>query len=462
MMKRKQHQNDHEDEEIQVQENNQPTPNISLQLISCFLTLNELAVVARCSNQWYKAVTRKEFFNMYKNGENGFDFNGKNFPSFCSSPFRYILRSLSFSNKKLGIANLNFIPQLKKLNSLSLELDLSLEENIIFDYLATFRLFPRSMRKLELYVERSDASGIWLSQLTHAMSSLVQINELHIREKYGPMYINNYSIISSLINLENLIIDRFQLSHRDSIIAAVRSLPKLREFNVNCVIYNEIMIFLRNLCAQPGAPPFLMQIPTIAFIKDGESGECAQLLSQLPSLKHIRYDWDSNCSVPTVLAPLVKFLDISCSEITENDIDTIISMPQLSKLTISDCAITETQFERLFNKIGKQLNDLSLFELYFKPMILFDVLSKYCFKLETLSIDLDCQDLVPFSSCLFQLKSFQVLQSLKITISGDWQKYEKAAICNQFTAILNPPCSIIPSLKKFKIETEIFDRRPIK
>jgi hypothetical protein len=174
---------------------------ISLQLIFCFLNPIELTLVAKCCKQWYKAVTANFFFSIYRVGEFSLPFNVNNFPLFCSSPFRLILRDLSFSTEELGIVNLKFIPQLTQLNSLELQIDLDLTQNIKYNYLSVFKLFPSSIREFNLCVDGEMYSKSLLLRLMKAVSSLKQIEELHLEQR-GTNSLSDYSFLSKLKDLQ--------------------------------------------------------------------------------------------------------------------------------------------------------------------------------------------------------------------------------------------------------------------
>jgi hypothetical protein len=435
--------------------NNDPTPNISLQLVFCFLPLKDLAVVAQCCNKWYKAVTQQAFFNMYQAGEDLFlRFNSDSFSLICKSPFRQALRFLSFDGRQTSLLNLNLITHLSKLNSLELNMHLQLEYTFMLDYSIIFSTFPSSLRKLKIFVTSGMKYKDQTTQFIDALSSLTQIKELYLQELNAKV-ISDYSFISSLINLEILSITTYPLFYKDSsdsIISSIRSLPQLTEFHSDCPLNHsyQFMESLRKLCAQPGAPTLLKHLPEFNTIKIEDQTECVHLLSQLPSLKHIHYRSVAYHDIPNALGHLIKYLSIEGRRLSEQDIDTLISMPQLIELFIIESEITEKQFERLLSKIGNRLTHLS-FNVTNNPQVLLNTVAINCPQIEYLSIDLDGNYIIPFTSYMFQLKICKLLQSLQIRIIGNMCDYEKNSICHKITSILNPPCFIIPSLLKIKI-----------
>jgi hypothetical protein len=374
------------------QDNNQTIPNISLQLAFCFLPLGELAVVSLCCKKWYNAVTANAFFDIYRGGEQFFNFYQVKLPSFCSSPFRQTLRFLSFSFtlEKSPLLVLNLISWLTRLNSLELDFRLYLENTLsAFNCSPLFSMFPRSLRKMKICTTQ-------IAQLSDGLSYLTQINELHMEETFP---ISNYSFLSSLINLEIISINSylsFEHSSSDSIITAIRLLPKLTHFYSKTPLRSSG--FLKKLCAQPGAPPLLMHLPEIQNVKIEDQAECAHLLHQLPALKHISYDNFNNSDIPNnTLSHFIKHLNICGREMSDRDIDAIISMHQLVDLSIQRCILTEQLFERLLSsRIGNQLTHLSFNRSIMNTKFLHSTLEKHCSQLDTLSVDMN--QIIAFSS----------------------------------------------------------------
>jgi hypothetical protein len=75
-------------------------PDISFQLIFCFLTLQELPRIAQCCNQWKRLVTGSSFFNMFQQS-NQREFhikNQKTMQNLLASPFYSIFTRIVMTN----------------------------------------------------------------------------------------------------------------------------------------------------------------------------------------------------------------------------------------------------------------------------------------------------------------------------------------------------------------------------
>jgi hypothetical protein len=216
------------------------------------------------------------------------------------------------------------------------------------------------------------------------------------------------------------------------------------------------LVSLRQLCDQPGVPTLLECLPTFENIEINDQEECAYLLKKLPSLKTINYDC-VNSSVPQVLAPIIGCLYVGGHEITDDDIDIIISMNQLQSISIDTSKITELQFKRLFSRIGNQCTQLCLHQIQINPLILIDTLSNYCCKLQKLVLGFETNYLIGYASHMFKMNNCKLLEYLKIRLVDPTDSNASTLLLDQFrSTLLTLPSSIIPSLNHIVVKLVTF------
>jgi hypothetical protein len=458
----------HEEKQPQQQINN--IPDISLQLIFCFLSLKELPRIAQCNKCWNRVVAGDFFLKMYQNERISIDLKKTSiFTFFCLSPFRRAVGKLIFS-RKLRVSNMRLVSLFTQLLSIELEIDFNIERNKSYDYSSSFILFPPSLLTLKLRIIDSSTSSSMnaLTALFNAVSKLKQIRSFTL-ESQKPftlesqtqlLKIVDFSFLSALENLETLNI------HTDviyaawiSIISAIRPLPKLISLDSACVFHpDRVLSILRQLCAHPGAPSLLKIIPVMEDIKMEEQTEFVHLLNQLPSLQFIQYQWTDGVSLSPQLCPFIQSLIVENLTLSDYDIESIISMSHLRRLTLYGTTITEQQFNHLCTRIGKNLTVLSCDLIHINFQFLFQTLSN-CLQLKCLSISFKSTEAIACTSQLFQLRQCPLLQELEITIiavddGDDYQNdaYALQLLCEQMRSIFKLPSSLIPSLEKIEIK----------
>jgi hypothetical protein len=424
--------------------------DISLQLIFCFLNLVELPIIAQCNKRWYRLVTDKLFFNMYQNNKVMSISNQCDISLLSSSKFRDILRDVCFENYAISKCNLELIPQLTKLHSV--EFTINLDQT--YDFVSSFRLFPSSLRILRLYIKTNSLINnvhIALQKLFDAVSLITQIEELKLVEDLNN--INDFPFLSYLVNLERLALytGYFDRTVRNSLITAIRSLPKIKQLIMddNWFTRNNLD-FLRQLCAQPHAPSCLRSLPTFCDIESDLQDEFVNLLKELPSLKGIQYVCTGEYSLSKSLAQFLCGFSISKHVFNDSEIDSLISMTQLIEILLDECSMTEAQFKRLFQAIGNKLLYLSIFKLKIKSQDLFHALSN-CSQLKQLSISLDSDFHSSCSFYLFKLGKCTLLEKLSIFFTSDIMSSKSTTLKYLFKSVLSLPSDLIPSLKNVEI-----------
>jgi hypothetical protein len=432
--------------EIMEDEKQSDVPDISLQLIFCFLSLKDLPIIAQCSKRWYKIVTQNFFFKMYQHDNVSSSFNESNFPSFCSSPFRQAVCCLSFEINS-DLEQIRFIPKLANLASLELEIDLygDIDPSFI-DYQQAFNLFPQSLRIFKVKIIDFDYSLIDMFLLS--VSSITQINELSITSDYDT---SNFLFIAALVNLTKLNISLdYSIEGRNSLFIALQSLSRLEELTTLDYHFDNIEIIssLRYLCNDPCVLSSLRRIPAFTNIAIHDQLEFVRLLKKLPALEYIHYIITNNVDISAQLASIIECLEISDHIFTDNDVKTIISISNLFDLSLTNCSITSTQFQCLFNAVGKQLKHLFICKLPLTPCsLLFECITN-CPKLEKLFLVFNIIHQIEFAVHLYQLQKCTRLETLDITITDD----DDQECCEKFKSILTLPSSIIPSLKNIVIQ----------
>jgi hypothetical protein len=400
-------------------------PDISLQLVFRFVCLKQLPNIVRCCKKWQRVVTDPIFLKMYKHDNIQYLF-GKGLHSLCLSPFRHAIKNLDFSSNDLN--DMKFISQCTQLNFIEIKIDFdNMKESETFDYLSTFLTFPQSLRVLKLDITFDEFEITSLASLLGAVSSLIQIEELTISCESDEWEEIDISILSTLINLKKLVIN-FQYDNDtiSSIVSLVRSLPNLKQLE-SCynLFTDEILPFLRQLCAQTDKPCLLEQIFTLENVCIQEQHECLQLLKQIPYLRELEYQCIGQNVIPPSLVPIIVNLYIEYHSFTDSDIDSIISMTQLTNLGISECCLTDTQFKRLFNGVGNQLKLLSIDEIVVEDrFVLLNTISK-CSKLEDLKLEIEYKNHLEYAFYLPQLCNCKLLQALEISLQyyREWDLY---------------------------------------
>jgi hypothetical protein len=394
---------------------------------------------------------------MYQNNSRMFFTNECDISLLCSSKFREILRDISFVNYDISRYKLESIYQLTKLHSVEFTINLDKVCNYFqYDYLSTFNLLPSSLRIFILNISFSFISNAsdGLQKLFDAVASITQIEELKLATE-DIVYVNNFSFVSSLKNLERLVLEtEFGSSFaKSSLITAIRTLPKFKELIQDDYFFTgNNLVFLRQLCAQPNAPSCLSLLPTFYDIKLELQDTFVNLLKELISLKSIQYACTNEYSVSKSLAQLIRGFSISNHVFNDHDIDSIISMPLLNEIHIDECFMTEKQFQRLYKAIGTKLLKLTIFKLEIKSQVLFRALSN-CSQLKNLGISLDSEFHNSSSFYLFNLGKCTRLEELRILFTSEHAPVfsKQQTLHDQFKAALNLPSDIIPSLRNVEI-----------
>jgi hypothetical protein len=113
-------------------------PDISFQLIFCFLDLKELTLIAQCSQDFRRMVTNRSFLNMIQNIDFDVSSAPKNSIASIICQFK-LLRRLRLYNIKTKDIDISSIVQLKHLEILIIRVVSCINHKIIID---TVRLLP--------------------------------------------------------------------------------------------------------------------------------------------------------------------------------------------------------------------------------------------------------------------------------------------------------------------------------
>jgi hypothetical protein len=374
-------------------------PDISYQLIFCFLDLRELTHIAQCSRDYKRIVTNQSFMNMYKNTEEVSlpvnNVNNRSWHLLIASPFQKAVQNIKFNYRyPLEIFNL-------------------------------FSQFT-NLKKLNLYIE------CW-----NTLTDLSQFKKLE-------SLIIKFHFRASVF---------FSGSIQSKIIADVRALPNFELLDVQDLFTYYGLDNFRSLCAQPGAPPKLRTIMSIeGDMKEKQQDEIFDLLQQLPSLYEIELIHCSNNLLPMSWAKWVKHIQFYEYEKIATSINHFDPFNQLESLNLNESYFWfDGELDQLIGANLATLKHLTIkgiFEISFK------LISK-CTELIVLNI-CECDNGILTSEfhLLYNCRKLKELRLHKVhngVFKCDWFKMEDLSTEQQAALVI--PSKVFPLLQVCEISS---------
>jgi hypothetical protein len=369
-------------------------PDISFQLIFCFLNLQELSNIAQCCKEYRRMSTSKSFINMYSNTVSVVDIKQEyEWASLVSSPFKNIVENVAHC-----CVYPNMISMFTQLNRLK-KLDLYISTGAAFEQIGHFKPTPL-LSLCELYVAFREKPDFY-SFLRDICLFYPKLTKLDIEIIQRPDQLN----ISAICQMQHLEVLRLNFNYENFhqfhaiIIDTVRLMPALKILNVNelfCFhnsnghLPSSGLVNLRRLCEKPGAPPSLTTI--LHFDGDligNQLIECAQLLENLSSLKSIELIKIGNLSsMPISLAKWVTRVKIRSRNFFNFDIDALLHFNRMNSIDLIYCSLSiYTMLSQIITFNASRLKKLGIRHLRFEPStISFDTISR-CKELETLYLE---------------------------------------------------------------------------
>jgi hypothetical protein len=410
--------------------NNNTIPDISFQLVFCFLPFRELPLIARCSKEFKRIVTEPLFLNMFRQNEEMNLEQKVNFHNASTSVFRHIIRQMTFFHEPLE--HTRFLPHFhhpvfKALGSHLLELKVD--------------TIPQDEDELPLNPPSFCHFQSALSFLT-SLTSLYLSNFVDEERFYDMSFLTHMKQLKTFRcdYIDIYLIPIQDLAHNLSFCSELTHLDLFRE---NDIVHHLPDPQLAGALKQTK----LNHLGVFYNVSQDQQYDCAQILNHFSYLKTIGIEIETTMTgattIPTLLGKWIHNLELSYRTISDKDVLDLISLPHLKSLELYHCVITDLQMKTLIEGLSTKLQD---FVVYYSPYldsvcvkIIFDSLSR-CTKLKSLHLS----NIGGVKDSEFDSRNnCKLLESISISNTDPWRPRPL-----NIPSVLKNPSIVFPMLKK--------------
>jgi hypothetical protein len=370
-------------------------PDISYQLVFCFLPLRNIPIIAQCSKEFKRIVTEPFFFNLFPRHEMVVFKHKSSFVNASSSTFRQMIHQirLFFRNLKCN----RFLIHFNHLESL----DMTIDWYTVFDFTPVFQALGSRLLELKvesvfpnLIVSGDDSSTFFNFQSALSFLTLLKILNLSnfIYEK-----ISDLSFLSHMKQLKSFKCDCIH-PRPFTIQTLVENLSKCSELTDLVLFKNQYWPDLNHLANLFNAleKTKLIHFGWFCNITQDQQYKLAEILNHFSYLQTIGIELESailfddidDTNIPISLGKWIRHLKISFRECSDQDVIDIISLPHLISLELNKCKIYSLQMKNLIDGLSPRLTDLSVSSpnnSVYSCEISFNSLSR-CVKLKSLNL----------------------------------------------------------------------------
>jgi hypothetical protein len=346
-------------------------PDISYHLSFCFLTLKELTLIAQCCKEWNRIVTEPSFLSMFRHeGVVRIIQDDDKFCDACASPFRHLVRHIRLYIHSMCLTHLIQFPKLVSLN-------FKIDHFYHIDFIHLFQELGPRLHTLKVTLSSVPIDSTKIQHFQTGLSYLTSLTSLTL--KSGILWKQTIQSVSFLPHLKHL--RSFSCDCMDSKITyrdLVDNLANLTELT-HLMVQDRYLI--KYICEelQNSKLIHLGRIQNIHFDHN--------LFLKHVNMNHLKtidvvICWEHTIPIGSI-AKMIQHLEIKYRKFTDQDVNAIISLPNLKSLTLYGCMFGHSQLKNLFEGLSSQLENLKI--ILMKCQIPFQTLSE-CLKLKTLTL----------------------------------------------------------------------------
>jgi hypothetical protein len=367
----------------------QTTPDISYQLIFCFLDLKELPSIARCSKNWNRLITDTSFLNMFRHNKT-FKLLPTNGRTLYTGSFTQIIREIRISNLNHTLYLVNF----NRLKSLDMTFWWG---GYAFEIDRVFQILSPRLLELKLSMNNwcsfvgSDRPAC-IVHFQKVLSHLNLLTFLSIMSNRRQIF-TDISFLSQMKQLQSFCFDDFYNGPTNDIYHCLSSLPHLTCLNSCTFTHSKTISDLKEICAQAEKFAKLKQIGSFCDYEINDENnqyQYLQLLNQIPSLESIEINFHiCPIKIPSLLGKWIRELHFGVGNINEEQVSILIHLPQLKSLNLnSPLTIDASNLQKMIRGLSSRLEVLVLSTYYLFEEVyevsVQDILT--CTRLKTLSL----------------------------------------------------------------------------
>jgi hypothetical protein len=345
-------------------------PDISFQLIFCFLNLKELTRIIQCYKEWKRIATTPLFLNMFRHEEHDVLKIKNIFKTRRASihPFKHIIQHISIEYDVILKSPIMYLKHFHRLVSLELKIQFCTpnESNLEFFIMHVFQALAPTLMKLKLYIYEYTYSfhQLFLNHLP-LLKSLTCLTLMN-----GKMSdIRNISFLAHMKQLQSFTLANFCVV-KNNFIQSISSLSKLSHLSLglNYTGHSGVSIHDLNQTFSVLQQSNLKHLDQFFNITKNQEYEFEQLLNKFIHLETIGVtlsNWnDTHYSlhrIPVSLGKWIRILEIYHRCLNEQDVCDIICLSNLKSLILSNCGGNLNMQKQLIRGLSSRLE---VFELY--------------------------------------------------------------------------------------------------
>jgi hypothetical protein len=432
-------------------------PDISYHLIFCFLSLQELPLIAQSSKEWKRLVTAQSFLNMFVHKyKYMIDYKKEIFEaSLVNSPFSHVIRDLIFIipvNHNLEL--IYSIHQFKCIESLKLCIDFYDSKNREFDITPVFKALGPKLRKLTAVLDHVTYMGTPVPAFLHfqnVLSLLTSLRSLKLKIS-SQIKFTNISFLSHMNQLESFVCEC--ISNKVSmqeLMPYLRCCPHLIHLDLGYLFFNHRLKYLTDLYNSIQNPK-LSHLGRFYNIDKNHELEYAKLLNQMVHIKTIDIlIQNDHSTLPTLLGKWIQNLVLNDRKLEFEFICSIIDgLPHLTSLSLINCTVSDQSMWFLIQGLSSKLEILKVDSEDSWCNVPLSSLSN-CLKLKSLKL-CDAID-VHTKSCDFNvLTKCSLLES--IIIKNNFGAFYQINLDTSMQKALKIPSLIFPKLNTVRINKQ--------
>jgi hypothetical protein len=381
-------------------------PDISYQLVFCFLPLNQLPIIARCSKRCRAIVTNPSFLNMFPIQT----IIITNSIVTYSGPFIDLVRKLIIQ-KTINCRN-ETILLIKFRRLFSLEMTIDFHQFQEFNITPVFQELGPRLRELKVSCEQNSRlntpnSFILFQKSLSLLNSLTSL-KLFDHPKFGDKIVNDISFLSHMKKLQNFTCNCIHSSiNIEILLSQITLLTDLSSLELDSFFpysfakdaYYQLKRFF---VALENTNDKLAKIGFFSFMPNNE--EFLHLFTKLNQLKEIRVRIIIGESIPTMLSKWIYDLELFGLGFSNENICEIIRLSNLKSLKLIRCVISNLKMKSLMNGLSSRLEELTIYQ---------ETSSHYTFSFIYLSECVNLKNLALLNTTHLDFDHFEILLNCK-------------------------------------------------
>jgi hypothetical protein len=314
-------------------------PDISYQLVFCFLAFKELPRIAQCSKEWKRIVIIPSFLNMFPKQQ--MKFSNQIIKSLSLSPFRQIIHQIIPQSLDFLPINETFI--LIHFNHIvSLELSICwqiLVKDLEFDITPVFQALAPRLQQLRVKIDKwiGDTPPLSFYHFQNALSLLTSLTHLSLFSFVIVNIFNNLRFLSQMTHLQMFssnCID--QQVYTGQLVDHFLHCPNLTHLNLPYFFRDKTIDKLSELCSGLQHSK-LKHLGCFHEIPQNQQHLCLESLSKMRNLESIHIAPLVSIvpnNIPILLGRWIHWLEVHDAKLDERDLNSIQSLTHLKTFRI--------------------------------------------------------------------------------------------------------------------------------